>query len=1146
MMSIPDKHYDVFISFRGEDTRRNFTSHLHSQLIDSNIWTYTDHNLSKGHEVWPALCSAIHNSHIAIVVFSRNYATSKWCLKELVKILECRKNEGLVVIPVFYRVDPSDIRNQRGSYGEAFAKHVRGINEKGVEDYVENENQVSQWKSALTQAANISGWDSCSRDYRNDSQLIKKIVKDVEEKRNIVSLYEVGGEIEDLVGIDKLCEDVKLLLAKEQKTNWLLKNGQVIGIWGMAGIGKTTIAKAVFCQLFPQYDSVCFLSNVREESKRLGLSDLHDRLLCELLKDENPKSTFIKRKLGSKKVFIVLDDVDSADQIDELCRECKYAGPDSKLIITTRNKHLLTARVDEDSIYEVKTWSFDKSMELFRLHAFKGKYHQKGYEGLSKRAVEYAGGLPLALKVLGSNLHSRTAEFWDSELRKLITDPNDKIQNVLQVSYDGLNRLEKKIFLDIAFFFKDERKDFALRVLNACGFHATSGMKVLEDKALITISNRERIHIHDLQQEMGLKIVRQDIEDPGKRSRLRDIEEVSDVLENKMGSDAIEGIKLDLSEIDDFHLNADTFNMMTNLRFLILYVPLGKRSGNVEYPRVFNKFPAKLRYLEWHGYNLNSLPPTFNAKMLVEIRMPRSNVVELWWGVKDVPNLVRIDLTECKQLKNLPDLCKATKLQWVNLSGCESLRDVHPSILSLDTLETLIVDNCKKLKCLKGEKHLKSLRTISVDGCTNLKEFAVSSDSMTKLDLRNTGIEKLNSSIGRLTTLTWLNLEGLRLRNLPNELSYIQHLKELRISSCRLVIDRQKLHVLFDGLITLQKLHLKDCCNLNELPDNINNLSLLYELRLDGSSVKVLSESIRHLKNLEILSLKGCTKLQSLPELPLLIKEFNAVNCGSLVTVSTLNTFGERMIGRDKFISFQNCKKLDGSSLRRIMLGAYLTIMKAVTENIYVRTYGLKVHSYNYTSIKVCFPGSKVPEQFTSQTRDSSVPIKFPSDSNYLGIVLCAVLSPFEGMKKNGAKIYCQCYLADGRKLGHASAWYHKAIPDLNSDHVFMWYDAFHFDSIFRSHETQVSFVFYLTITNDKGEREILNLGTKECGICLIFDPESQHIATITELETSDENRCNEVRNQELGTWLRHFFYLGLCLGIFLCAAVVAKSRHLR
>ncbi|KAK7268816.1 hypothetical protein RIF29_21525 [Crotalaria pallida] len=197
-MSSSIKLYDVFISFRGEDTRRNFTSHLHTALTEASIWTYTDDYLSKGHEVWPALCSAIENSHIAIVVFSRNYATSKWCLKELVKILECRKSRRLVVIPVFYRVDPSHIRKQTGSYGEAFAKHERGMHEKGNNNEEDVEKQVSGWKDALAEAANISGWDSSSRDYKNDSQLIKKIVKDVSEKRNLMSPYELEEE-EDLI-----------------------------------------------------------------------------------------------------------------------------------------------------------------------------------------------------------------------------------------------------------------------------------------------------------------------------------------------------------------------------------------------------------------------------------------------------------------------------------------------------------------------------------------------------------------------------------------------------------------------------------------------------------------------------------------------------------------------------------------------------------------------------------------------------------------------------------------------------------------------------------------------------------------------------------------------------------------------------------
>ncbi|XP_029126224.1 TMV resistance protein N-like [Cajanus cajan] len=354
----------------------------------------------------------------------------------------------------------------------------------------------------------------------------------------------------------------------------LQENVQVIGIWGMGGIGKTTIAKALFSQLFPQYDAVCFLANVREESKKLGLISLCDKLLSELLKDEHCKyniaaagSTFIMRRLSNKKVLIVLDDVDSSDQLDVLCREqCNYVGPDSKVIITTRNRHLLTGRVDK--IYEVKIWNFAKSLELFCLHAFKERHPKKGYEDLSERAVKYAGGVPLALKVLGSNLHCRSTEFWDCELSKLINCPNERIQNVLEVSYDGLDNLQKKIFLDIAFFFKGEDKDDVIRILDACGFYATSGVKVLEDKALITISYAGTIQMHDLIQEMGLNIVRGGSEDPGKRSRLRDIEEVSDVLENKKGSDVVEGIKLDLSQIEDLHLNADTFNLMSNLRIL--------------------------------------------------------------------------------------------------------------------------------------------------------------------------------------------------------------------------------------------------------------------------------------------------------------------------------------------------------------------------------------------------------------------------------------------------------------------------------------------------------------------------------------------------------------------------------------------------
>ena len=164
-MSPSPKKYDVYVSFRGEDTRTNFTSHLHSALQRNGIKVYIDDFLEKGEEVWKALSKAIEDSHIAVVVFSKNYASSKWCLVELVKILECRiRNGQVVVIPMFYEVDPSDIRQQKGTYGEAFAKYEGEL--LGDRDKEEVQKKVSEWRAALTEATNMPGWDTRSREYK--------------------------------------------------------------------------------------------------------------------------------------------------------------------------------------------------------------------------------------------------------------------------------------------------------------------------------------------------------------------------------------------------------------------------------------------------------------------------------------------------------------------------------------------------------------------------------------------------------------------------------------------------------------------------------------------------------------------------------------------------------------------------------------------------------------------------------------------------------------------------------------------------------------------------------------------------------------------------------------------------------------------
>ncbi|MCH92460.1 disease resistance protein, partial [Trifolium medium] len=143
----------------------------------------------------------------------------------------------------------------------------------------------------------------------------------------------------------------------------------------------------------------------------------------------------------------------------------------------------------------------------------------------------------------------------------------------------------------------------------------------------------------------------------------------------------------------------------------------------------------------------------------------------------ELVNLETINLMENKQLMKLPDLSGATKLKWLHLSGCESLSEIQPSVFSKDTLVTLLVDRCKNLEILVSEKHLTSLKKIDVSGCSSLREFSLSSDLIGELDLSNTGVEILHSSVSRMRKLCRLNLQGLKLKNLPKEMSCLRSLE---------------------------------------------------------------------------------------------------------------------------------------------------------------------------------------------------------------------------------------------------------------------------------------------------------------------------------------------------------------------------------
>ncbi|XP_039157813.1 toll/interleukin-1 receptor-like protein [Eucalyptus grandis] len=147
----PEKIYDVFLSFRGVEVRHNFVGHLYQALIQNGIHTFRDsEELEKGEQISLMLMEAIKESHIAVIIFSEDYASSEWCLKEVVKIMECKEQRNLTVLPVFYKVDPREVREGRESYRRALDKHKS--------KFGEDSEKVKRWEKALSNAGHLSGW----------------------------------------------------------------------------------------------------------------------------------------------------------------------------------------------------------------------------------------------------------------------------------------------------------------------------------------------------------------------------------------------------------------------------------------------------------------------------------------------------------------------------------------------------------------------------------------------------------------------------------------------------------------------------------------------------------------------------------------------------------------------------------------------------------------------------------------------------------------------------------------------------------------------------------------------------------------------------------------------------------------------------